>query len=43
MSWSPLTTALVIAGVWVGIGLLVAWLVGRWFRYVRGDSDDEGC
>ena len=37
MSWPSLTTVLAVAGVWVGVSLLVGWLISRWFRWLRGD------
>jgi len=39
MGWSPLTSLVIGCAVWVGLSLLIAWLVGRWFRWLRGDFD----
>ena len=40
MGWSPFTLLLVIGcAAWLGISLFLAWLIGRWFRWLRGDFD----
>ena len=28
-----------VLGVWVGVSIALAWALGRWFRWLRGDFD----
>jgi len=36
-----LPLAAVVLGVWFVVGAVIALLVGRWFRFVRGDFDGD--
>jgi hypothetical protein len=39
VGWTPLVTLLVVLGVWTAASISTAWLLGRWFRWLRGDFD----
>jgi len=41
VGWSPLTVLLLILGGWVAASLLIAWALGRLFRWLREPERGE--